>query len=937
METGIVGREDELAQIEAFLTEEGQRALLLEGEAGIGKTTLWRWGLESAEARGRHVLTCAAVSSEAQLAFTALRDLLAEAFDAAAPQLPAPQRRALGVALLREEPEGAPPDRGAVGAAFLSTLRVLAEERPLLVAIDDVRWLDAASALVLAYAARRLRDEPVQLLLTSRSEEQVQLPQQLDRALEGQVRRLCVGPLSVGALHRLFHHHLDATFPRPTLLGIWEASGGNPFFALEIARAVEVSGGRLVPGEPLPVPGSLHELVQARLAGLFEIAGDVLLATAALAQPTVALVTAAAGPDAPVQLERAVAAAVLELDDGRIRFTHPLLAAGVYSVADPERRREVHRRLAALVEDAEERARHLALSAEGPSAGVADLLEEAARLARGRGAPTAAAELAEDAVRLTPDDQPEDELRRTIAAGGYHFEAGDADRARRLLGDAARAAVPGPRRAEALWRLARAHVFEADHRTAVRLYGEALVEAGDDVETRIEAEAGLAVALMRMLEELPTAARHARTAVELAESHGVGDALPELRARLALIEALLGQPGALELARHAAELEKTADASGGSGGDYFARSFGGANFMRGVVLQWADQLGESRASFETARERALELGDESSLPLIGRYISTTACLAGDWAAAAREADESYEVAVQTGQTSQQAVLAGVRGLVLAHLGRVDDAREAAEEALRVSAETGAMFGTLLASSALGLLELSLENPAEADRHLGPLVEPLEAAGVREPGAMRFVPDEIEALILLGRHDEAEALLSRLEKPARELDRPSALAAVGRCRGLLEAARGRHDDGLAAFQSALAEHDRAPIPFERARTLLAMGQVQRRAKHRREARDSLQQALTVFEELGAPLWAAKARAELARISGRSPAGDELTVTERRVAELVIEGRSNKEVAAALYLSVKTVEANLSRIYAKLGIHSRTELAHLLSSGRTPDNL
>jgi ATP/maltotriose-dependent transcriptional regulator MalT len=624
-------------------------------------------------------------------------------------------------------------------------------------------------------------------------------------------------------------------------------------------------------------------------------------------------------------LDDAVAAGVIEIEADAIRFTHPLLAEGVAAMIGPRRRRQLHRQLADLVSDPEERARHFALAADGPSADVADLLEASARLARARGAPIAAAELAEDAVRLTPASLPADAFRRTIAAGGYHFEAGDTVRARRLLGEAAQAAAPGRQRAQAHWRLARAHVFEADHHTAVRLYRQALAEAGEDVETRIEAEAGLAVAMMRMLDDLPTAARHARAAVELAEAHAVSAPLPELKARQALVVGLLGDPDALELARNASELQNTADAGGQSGADSFARTGGGTSFMRGVLLQWADRLEESRASFESERERVLELGDENSLPLIGRYLATNAWLEGDWKAAAREAEEGYEIAAQTGQSSQQGVVAGVKGLVLAHLGQVDDARAAVAEDAGTSKETGAMFGLLLASSAIGFLELSLGNAEAAHRALGPVVEHVEAGGVREPGSVRFVFDEVEALVGLGRADEAEALLERWEARARELDRASALASSARGRGLLSAARGDLDGAIASLERALGQHDRVSIPFERGRTLLALGTVQRRARMKRAARESLQQALAIFDELGAAIWAENARNELARIGGRRASGSELTATKLRVAELVAQGLTNKAVARELVVTDRTVEGHLTHIYAKLGIRSRAELA------------
>lgn len=918
METDIVGREEELAQIDAFLAREGPRALLLEGEAGIGKTTLWRTGIERARAGGYRVLACSPSGAEATLSFAALRDLLDTAFDDAADELPEPQRHALAVALLREEAPGSPPPRGAIAAAVVGLLHRLARETQLLVALDDVQWLDAPSARLVEFAARRFGESPIALFVARRVNGRG-VPLALDRAFEERLSIVPVGPLSLGALHRMLRDRLEVGLSRPQLRRIQSASGGNPYFALEICR-LRTHEQDLDPPGPLPVPEDLSELLGIRLAMLSTEARHVALASAALHEPTVVLLERTLEGDLTATLEELVRAHVLELDGDRIRFTHPLLAATAHGSAQAAELRALHRRLAEAVDSVEERARHLALGADSPDPEIAGVLDEAARRARARGASATAGELAEEAVRLTPGERPGDALQRTIDSAGHHFEAGDPSRARRLLDDAVAAAPPGPERAEALWRLARVHVFEADHRIALGLYGQALAEAGERVEVKLEAEAGIAVAMMRMLEDLPAAARHAGAAVELAESLGVTQMLPEYLARQALIEGLLGRTQAVAIARRAAQLGLGTFPDG-----YFGRGLSAARFMLGVLLQWSDDLAGARELTEAALESSVEIGDESSVPLLLRYRATIAWLSGDWEQALRDAEEGYEIALQTGQPSQQAVLAGARSLVLAHLGRDDETRDTAEHALGLSAETGAMFGTMLATSALGFLELSLGNAAEADRHLGPLVERMETAGIREPGAVRFVPDEIEALIALGRLDEAEALLARVETRARRLDRPSALAAAGRALGLLGTARGHHDEGFAAFESALAEHDRAPMPFERARTLLALGTLERRAKQKRRARESLQQALEAFEGLGARLWAVQARAELASIGGRAASTGELTPTERRVAELVAEGRATKEVASILFVSPKTVEGHLSRIYAKLGVRSRTELA------------
>jgi DNA-binding CsgD family transcriptional regulator len=311
-------------------------------------------------------------------------------------------------------------------------------------------------------------------------------------------------------------------------------------------------------------------------------------------------------------------------------------------------------------------------------------------------------------------------------------------------------------------------------------------------------------------------------------------------------------------------------------------------------------------------------------------LSEVELLSGDWGRAERYADEGYDAALQTGQPSQQAVLAGSRALVAAHTGDVEVARATAGEALRLADATGSGFAELLARWALGLLELSLGDAERAAHELEPLLEATEAAGVREPGLARFVPDAIEARIRLGQLEGAAELLTTHEERARRLDRPSALAAAVRCRGLLLAARTDLGGARAALDAAFAEHARVRLPFERGRTLLALGAVQRRTRQRRLARETLNQALAIFEELGAELWAGQAHAELTRIGGRAGASNELTPSEQRIAELVAEGKTNKEVAAILVVTHRTVESALTQIYRKLDIRSRTELARRLTT-------
>ena len=449
------------------------------GEAGIGKTTLSLAAAEVAEARGYLVLSTRPSEAEARLSFVGLADLIGGVIGDVLPQLPPPQRRALEAALALSESDGALAEEGVLAFAFLNALRKLAAGNRLLLVVDDVQWLDAPSLAMLRFALPRLARDPVAVLLTARDE----VPPWLRQAV-AQERLLTVelGPLSVGALHELLRTRGGAVLARPTLLRVWETSGGNPFFALELVSALQRrgGGGRLAPGAELPVPANLADLVQERLDRLGASGIAVARVVALLAEPTVGLVEAAVGRRARTGLADALEACILEVEDERLRFSHPLLRSAVVARSTPPQRRALHARLAALVSDGEERARHLALATPRPSREVAAVVEEAAESAYARGAAAAAAELLELAVRLTPPNDADDVRRRVLDCADRHCEAGDGRRAIALLEDACKTAPRGVARAAVLARLARTVDVVVGSREAVDLYREALAEAEED-------------------------------------------------------------------------------------------------------------------------------------------------------------------------------------------------------------------------------------------------------------------------------------------------------------------------------------------------------------------------------------------------------------------------------------------------------------------------
>ena len=427
MPTEVIGREETLERIHAFLDAgENGRALLLEGEAGIGKTTLWQRAVALAADRVARVLRAEPAELEVIFSFSAASDLLAAALDDVADRLPAPQRRALEVALFMDDVGDGVVDQRAVAVAFLAALRALAAEGPVVVAVDDIQWLDAESALILSFAARRLTDEPIVFVLARRTGTS-KGPLDIDRTfVRAGLTTLEIGPLSVGAIHRLLHERLGMSFARPTLVRLHDACAGNPFYALEIGRALHRRGD-IDPGRPLPLPSRLDELVSERILALPPDAQEALAAVAATPHPTVSLVGAGRA------LDTAAEAGLVEIDGQRVRFTHPLLRSAAYALAGTEVLLRVHQRLAEAATDPEERARHLALGADRPDAAIAAELDHAAGRAAARGATEAAAELARLALHATPGTDDEDAVRRRLAVAAHDAGAGEPARARAEL------------------------------------------------------------------------------------------------------------------------------------------------------------------------------------------------------------------------------------------------------------------------------------------------------------------------------------------------------------------------------------------------------------------------------------------------------------------------------------------------------------------------
>ena len=896
----LVGREAERARIDAFVATAagGPRALVIEGEAGIGKTTLWRHAVERCRELGLEVLLTSCSQEEMPLALGGLVDLF-EGVDEA----------------VLESTADEPLQRGR---AVLAALRRLAAQTPTVIAIDDVQWLDSASARALRYAIRRLETEPVGVLAAMRIPPAATGP--LATQLPGNHETLQLGPLSLGALRRVLDG-VAAVISRPALRRIHAVSGGNPLYAIELARGLGRDGDGFRLWDGLPLPDSLQAAIAARLDRAPAALGPLLEAVAA-AGPTTVNELRAMLPDDNVAelLADAEGEALLVVEEGlAVRFAHPLLGSAVYSRMRPLARSSLHASLAERTDDPDVRARHLALSSHEPGSQVAALLEEAAARASARGALDLAAEFARHSLRLTPPDDGDAVRRRSLAEIGHLAAAGEVGRALELVDGLIEALPPGRGRVEALVR--RAGLQGEDFERVEPLLVQALEEAGDDelARGRVLDELGflrgslrgnLQLGLENALEALAIAERLGDRSLEMSAAiavadmaHIAGTPRRDLNERAVAIEAEIGSPSFL---------------------------WGSPRVHLAKLFRQAGDLNAARALFEEMYAEVVRVGDERSRPNALYDLACLECYAGNLTAAADLAREATEAARDTEDTHVGVWALYPRALVAAWRGDAAEARAMTDEILAWATRRGSRPTVARARSLLGLLALSEGAAEEAVKELEEATRLVEEMGLLNSITIPARPDAIEALAGVGDVDSARTLLGRLEAQAETVENPMLDAVVERCRGIVLASGGDADAAAARLECAAADFDRLGFRPDAARATLALGRALLRAGHRTRAADAFAEARTRFAGMGAALWEARAAEGLDRAAPGRATG-ELTRAERRVAAHVAEGMRNREISAALLMSVATVEAHLTRIYRKLDIRSRSQLARLVAEG------
>jgi DNA-binding CsgD family transcriptional regulator len=892
----VVGRDTELAALDVFLEPAAPvpAALVIAGEAGIGKTTVVRIALAWAASAGLRILYARPAEGEAELPYVGLADLLAPVGAETIARLARPQREALAAALAREGSSAAV-DEHALSRGLFELLRVEAAPRDLLVVIDDVQWLDRPTARALGFALRRAGALPLRVLVAARSEGAAPMPpfglEQWER-----VGVVALRGLSATELGALIRQRIGVQLPRPRLKELERTSGGNPMFAVELTRS---SAG------PASQPTSLTRALQERIVGLDPTARDAARVAASALRPSPALLLSAGV--ARLGLETVLTAGILQLQGERLVFTHPLLASAAYETLLPDDRRRVHARLAAASTDPVERGHHLARSAEGLDEVAAGLLEQAADEAAALGDHAGAATFLLRAAELS-SDSVDAELRAVEELK----LAGDVGRAGARAAALVARLPPGAERAIARNQLVGCSIG------STMSYDDGLAELEVAVADATGDAATEAVMRLQMAEimlgtcSLDGALAHSHRASELAEQAGASALAVQSLAVIGFTESMLGY-GVTPAARRAVELW-----DGTMSTVIPPRTSLACACIAALAFDEAAHLLEEELLF--AAEHGLE-----QLEVVARlHLAEAQLRAGRWSDALRNAGAGVEHARQASEA--QAVTGGscTLAMTLASVGEHEEARAMSHEALVSAEATNDFWWTISNRAVLGQIALTEDDPYRAVELLEPAFALMLERGLGDLSLFPVAQSLGEALVATSRVDDALAVVAAL-RSCRAGENAWCRAMAARCEALVASARGDYAAARVAFATALDAHAEFVEPFEYARTLLLLGRAERSARSWGAARAAFADALESFDALGAARWSERAAADLTRLPGRRPAdGTALSLREREVAELAAAGLANKEIAARLYLSVSTVETNLSKAYSKLGVRSRAEL-------------
>jgi DNA-binding CsgD family transcriptional regulator len=924
---GDLVRSAEWRQVRAFAEtiRAAPAALAVQGEAGAGKSTLWRAGIQTAATAGYRVLRSEPSASETDLSFAGLSDLLAGVLPLVAEQVPGPQLEALEIALLLRPASGEPPAARAVGLAVLAVLRGCLAEGPVLIAIDDAQWLDEASLEALTFALRRMPGGPLSLLVAARTEGAADPLTAGAPPLSHGWREVLaaipaadlidVAPLDIWQVQNLLPPTVTAAQARE----VARQSRGNPFWALQVSASLES-----IQSHVPPLARTLTDRLSRSLgSGAAAALGVVAAAGRIGLRDVLAVLDQLDDPAAAVD-EAVLAGVVIETGD-RLSAAHPLIAAAAVESLPPGRRVQLYLRLAAASPNPERYAHFTALAAgPGPDSAVAEALDAAAAAAHARAGNAAAAQFATRSVLFTPESDQAALIRRRIRAGELLFLAGDMDLSLGQLEllDLDRVATADLEQALPLLLDLTDYIRGTAVATAIINHAVGAARAGGADDRR----RALVLALASdVVYGIPGGKRDAAIeAISCAEAAG---APADAALHRALVNLFIAKVTAAEgsdtgLLDRAARLEAGLPPT---------RLHDSADMHRGWC-RYTEDLDTARTTLRGCIVRAKDLGDDWALATFSCFLATAEVLAGDYVAAAAAVDAA-DAAAAWYDWPPHPWHVEPRCELLIRDGDLDGAAGLVDESLPDDADassTARITARFMGACLRGKVSAWRGDHAATIRHLERAAWCADQLDWADPG-VRCGLDILlaEAYVAVGRTGDAWRISAWLRELGGRLDRPAPAGDAYRIDALLCAEAGDLDAAAVAARAAVDAHESSPLRPELARSLLVLGRIERRRRARRQSREVLARARQMAAEMGHRPLLAEIERELPRVAaGRS--GSELTATERRVADLIAAGATNRDTAAMLFVSVRTVETHVASIYRKLGVRTRAELARRMAA-------